>query len=299
MELYKAALKVHKAQEEEYEAFKKALNDYVENEVLTKEAAKKGVKKEDLIIKEVNEKIGAPSEAEIKAFYDEKKINRPFDSIKDRIAEYLKSQKTTEKRAEYIAKLMEKYNAKTSIPEFSVPKPIPPKLEIAVEKDNAFQGPADAPITIVEFSDYQCPFCKRAEETVIEVMKKYKNQVKLVFRHYPLPFHKEAKPAAMAAECAKEQGKFWEYHEQLFNNQKALKNDDLKKYAQNVKLDQNKFNECLSSEKYASIVEKDIAAGKEYGVTGTPAFFINGRMISGARPIEDFVELIEAEKKGS
>ncbi|HYX91450.1 MAG TPA: thioredoxin domain-containing protein, partial [Myxococcaceae bacterium] len=143
--------------------------------------------------------------------------------------------------------------------------------------------------------DFQCPFCSRAAGTVGQVLENYPGKVRVVFRHFPLEFHKQAPKAAEAAMCAQEQGKFWEYHDLLFKNQDKLMPEDLKQHAQALGMDMAKFDQCFSSGKYAEVVKKDMEAGQKAGVTGTPAFFINGMMISGAQPIDEFKRLIDAE----
>ena len=158
-----------------------------------------------------------------------------------------------------------------------------------------FRGQPNAPVTLVEFSDYQCPFCGRAEGTVDEVMKAYGEKVRIVYRDYPLPFHPQARPASEAANCAHAQGKFWPYHAKLFANQTALGEDKLKEYAKDVGLDETKFEQCLKDKPFKAAIDKDIADGGKVGVNGTPAFFINGRMLSGAQPFEKFKELIDEE----
>ena len=171
-------------------------------------------------------------------------------------------------------------------------------IEVSVD-DDPVKGEENAPITIVEFSDFQCPFCERFfKETLPQIEKEYieTGKVKLVYRDFPLrEIHSDAQKAAEAAECADEQGKFWEYHNMLFENQEALKIADLKEYAVTLKLDTQEFNNCLDKSEKAEEVNADIQEGESYGVTGTPAFFINGILVSGARPFEDFQAIIEEE----
>jgi len=164
--------------------------------------------------------------------------------------------------------------------------------------DDPFLGNENAPITIVEFSDFQCPFCgKFAEETFPDLKSKYIDTglVKIVFRDFPLvQIHQYAQKAAEASECADEQNKFWEYHDLIFKNQNALTVNDLKKYAFNLGLDTNQFDSCLDSGKYEDEVKKDMQDGINYGVTGTPAFFVNGKLLEGAQPLSAFEELINS-----
>lgn len=168
--------------------------------------------------------------------------------------------------------------------------------EISID-DDAMKGNPNAKVTIVEFSDYECPFCgKYFRETAPQIMKDYVDtgNVKYVFRDSPLDFHQKAQKAAEAAECAGEQGKYWEMHDYLFQNQDYLGVENLKGYAKDLKLDTSKFNDCLDKSKMAEEVSKDLADAQKYGVSGTPAFFINGKLISGAQPYGTFKAEIEA-----
>jgi len=158
-------------------------------------------------------------------------------------------------------------------------------------------GLQDAPVLIVEFSDFQCSFCARfATETLGQILDAYGDQVRLVYRDFPLTsIHSHAQKAAEASQCAYEQAKYWEYHDLLFQNQQALDVDSLKAYAQQLDLDTGAFNECLDSGKYTSEVQNDLTQGQSYGVTGTPTFFINGRLLRGAQPFSAFQAMIEEE----
>lgn len=169
-------------------------------------------------------------------------------------------------------------------------------VEVSADDDPAI-GPQDAPVLIVEFSDFQCSFCARfATETLGQILDTYGDQVRLVFRDFPLTsIHSQAQKAAEASQCAYEQGKYWEYHDSLFQNQQALDVDSLKGYAQELGLDTGAFNECLDFGKYTSEVQNDLAQGQSYGVTGTPTFFINGRLLRGAKPLSAFEAMIEEE----
>lgn len=163
--------------------------------------------------------------------------------------------------------------------------------------DDPIKGDKNAKVTIIEFSDFECPFCEKVQPTLKKVMDKYAGKARLVFRDFPLSFHKNAQKSSEAAQCANEQGKFWEYHDKLYVNQKALAVSDLKKYAVDLGLDVSKFNQCLDSNKFAEEVKKDLTDGEKAGVDGTPAFFINGRKLVGAQPYEAFEKIIEEELK--
>jgi protein-disulfide isomerase len=173
----------------------------------------------------------------------------------------------------------------------------PAGTRVAVSASKGFmRGAKEAPVTIVEFSDFQCPFCKNATATVKQVMDKYPGKVKWVFRDFPLPaIHPAAPKAHEAARCAAEQGKFWEYHDLLFDRSPKQNPDDLKQYAKDLKLDASTFGQCLDSGKQEAAVTKDVEEGSRLGVTGTPTFFINGRQLVGAQPLTAFQKIIDGE----
>ena len=170
--------------------------------------------------------------------------------------------------------------------------------DVKVNPNDAIKGNTKAPVTIVEFSDFQCPFCTRVNPTIEKVFETYLDQVRVVFKHNPLPFHKDAPLASEAALAAGAQGKFWMMHDLLFENQRKLKRDDLIAYAKQLGLNVDQFTSDLDTHKYKAQVDQDLAEGKALGVRGTPNFFINGRKISGAQPFDVFKEKIdEALKK--
>lgn len=156
-------------------------------------------------------------------------------------------------------------------------------------------------VEIVEFSDFQCPYCGRAQPTLEQVLAEYDGKAKVVYRHYPLPAHPNAQKAAEASECAADIGgdeKFWQYHDKLFANQNALYVSNLKKFAADIGLDSKQFDACLDSGVMASRVAFDSEEGKKLGVSGTPSFFINGKKLTGAQPFSAFKAIIDSELKG-
>jgi len=176
------------------------------------------------------------------------------------------------------------------------PSPTAGIVQVSADDDPAI-GPQDARVLIVEFSDFQCSYCARfATETLGQILDTYGDQVRFVYRDFPLTsIHPHAQKAAEATQCAYEQGKYWEYSDLLFQNQQALDVDSLKGYAQQLGLDTDAFNECLDSGQYASEIQKDLTEGQSYGVTATPSFFINGRLLRGAKPFSAFQAMIEEE----
>ena len=283
-DLYKNEVE-SKAAGEAYEVQVAAIDSLVDEQILNA-AAKAAGKPSDVYLDEQVAALGPVSDEEIKAFFDQNRQRLPpdatLDSLKERIRQHLTSQRPEKVREEL------RKNAKIAV------LLQPPR--VAVAPDGPSRGPADAPIVVVEFSDYQCPFCKRAEPTVSALMQKYPTQVRLVYRHLPLDqIHPRARPAAVAAVCAEQQGKFWEYHDTLFANQQALNDADLEKYATTLGMDAEKFKACRADPASDAKVSADAAAAKEAGLTGTPAFFVNGILISGARPLDDFTKWVDSE----
>lgn len=196
-------------------------------------------------------------------------------------------------------------------PEQQAQRPEEPSIlgaedQAAILKDPAaVKGVATAKVTIVEFSEYQCPFCKRyVDESMVKIMAEYGDKIQYLFHDVPLPMHSHAQEAAEAARCAGDQGKYWEYHDKLFavQEQWSVADKATEKfitYSADLGLDSSKFKECLSSGKYTQVVKSDSALGQKVGVSGTPSFFINGRMLVGAQPYESFRAIIEEELKNN
>jgi protein-disulfide isomerase len=273
-----------------------ALQGMIDKRLIEAKAKAEGLTSEKLVEREVTSKVTPPSDAEIQATYDQAKAQGqqlpPFEQIKPQIVKYLSERNSANARKTFIDKLRAESKVVVMLPPVLLPK-----LEVAHEGES--KGPSNAPITIVEFSDYQCPFCSRAEETVKKVLDEYKGKIRLFYRDYPLPFHPQAQKASEASLCAADQGKYWEMHEKLFASQQALAVPQLKDHAKGLGLDAAKFDKCLDSGDKAKVVEASKKAGEELGVSGTPHFFINGRPLSGAQPFEEFKKLIDIELGGS
>jgi protein-disulfide isomerase len=176
------------------------------------------------------------------------------------------------------------------------PAAAPPRVDNVSTDGDPQIGPDNAKVTIVAFSDYECPYCKGFRDATFDaLLEKYGDDVRFVYRDYPLSFHPQAQIAAEAAECANEQGKYWEMHDVIYANQASLSDDAYSGFAEQIDLDTQQFDECLSSNKYAEEVAGDQQDGNTYGVTGTPTFFINGWMLVGAQPLSEFEKLIDQE----
>jgi protein-disulfide isomerase len=276
--------------QERYELIARGLQGRIEQVMRELEAAEAGLGVDELVAREVDAKLDPVSDADVDAFYEQNRarINQPREEIGPRILEYLTQQKRGQAMATWMSALREKYAVTTLL------EPI--RMEVAAEGFPA-KGPADAAVTIVEFSDFECPYCGRIVPTLQQVTEKYPNEVRFVFRQFPLNIHPNAQKAAEASLCANEQGKFWEMHDAMFTNQRALGVDQLKAAAATLGLDATAFNECLDSGRTAAAVAADLAAGSAAGVSGTPAMFVNGRFVSGAVPFEQLDAVIGEELK--
>jgi protein-disulfide isomerase len=210
--------------------------------------------------------------------------------LKLKVWDHLRSQKVAERRQSYVQSL----RGQGTVTVLLEP---PAGSRVQVSGDRGFsRGAKDAPVTIVEFSDFQCPYCKTATATLKQLLDKYPGKVRLVFRDFPLvSLHPQAPKAHEAARCAGDQGKFWEYHDLLFERSPKMSPQDLKQYAQDLKLDAAAFASCLDGGKYTAEVDRDTQEGAGLGLTGTPSFFVNGRQLVGAQPIAAFQRLVDGE----
>lgn len=275
-----------------YKIEKQKLDEYITAFLLTQEARRGGISVEAVLDKEVNSKILPVGDDEIEAFYklNKTRMAMDLDTARERIRDYLRNQKIDAQKALFLKSLRSKAKVVTYL------KPPPlfrAELSVAGEP---FKGSEKARVTIVKFEDFHCPFCKRAQPTLKELLLRYKDKVKLVHKDLPLEsLHPQARQAAEAARCAYEQGKFWEYHDTLYANSPKASSDDLKRYAKEVSLDLDSFERCFASGKYKAAVQRDLNEAAQLGLTGTPTFFINGREISGGQPVEGFTAIIDKE----
>jgi protein-disulfide isomerase len=204
------------------------------------------------------------------------------------IAGYLGQQHQHDRKEAFLKELRTKAGVKMLLE--------PPRIDVEIGDNNPVKGPAGAPVTIVEFSDFQCPYCSRVIPTLKKVEETYGDRIRIAFRDLPLiQMHPNATRAAEAAACAHVQGKFWEMHDKLFANQDKLGAEDLKKHAADLGLDTAAFGQCVESGKYKDEWKKDADAATAYGLSGTPAFFINGRLVVGAQPFDAFAQVIDEE----
>jgi len=276
------------AEQNRYQALEANLHQLVEEKMLDAEAEARGMTRDELVTAEIGGKIAEVTDADVDTWYAQNQArvgNRPKEQIAPQVKQFLSQQRQQEAHDGYISALEEKYSSRLLLE--------PPRTEVAATGPS--KGPDEAPITIVEFSDFECPFCSRINPTLAQVRETYGDKVRIVFRQFPLAMHPNAQKAAEASLCAHDQGKFWEMHDLMFQEQQQLGVDQLKAKASQLGLDIEDFNQCLDSGEYADQVRADMTAGTAAGVSGTPAMFINGIPISGAVPYDQMSSVIDEE----
>lgn len=275
-----------------YEIKRRATEEIIQTRILEEEAKRQGSTMEKLFSQFDSLKEKDVSPADIQNFLKQRNINegKLTKQEKESIPQILKMQRVYEARQRYVQEL----RGKASV-QFKIQKPVEKPVEVSVGHGPSV-GPGTAKVTIVEFSDFQCPFCARGRQRVDEIKDKYKDKVKIHFRNFPLEsIHPNAFHAAEAAECALDQGKFWEYHNMLFENQSKLDEKSLLGFATELKLDTKAFEACLKSGTKGALIRKDMEDGNKVGVNSTPSFFVNGHAVRGAQPLEAFSEIIDDE----
>src|SRR5215217_395330 len=263
---------IYKLRLEAYEAAKQRADRLVDDMLLLDEARRRQVGPEEIVRAEISDKVRPPTEAEVAKFYNENKarISGDLNSVRNQIATYLQNESRQRFEKDLSARLR-----KGASTQWLITEPPQPVQNISVDDDPA-RGETTAPVTVVEFTDFQCPACAAMHPVVEEVLKSYGNKVRFVIRDFPLTQHENARKAAEAANAANAQGKFFEYIALLFKNQKALDVPSLKKYASEIGLDRARFDAALDRGMYAAEVNKDVEDGEMYGIGSTPTIFING-----------------------
>ena len=280
------------AAQKQYDGKRSALDAIVAETLIAQAAKAKNMTADAYEQAELKTRIKPVGESDVVTFY-QSNINqmqgRSLEVMAPAIRRYLQDQQNDAARASLIADL------RKAGPEVRVLFDAP-RHEIEVAADDPSIGSASAPVTLIEFSDFQCPFCQRVVPTLKQVKQTYGDKVRVVWKDFPLTqIHPQAFKAGEAGHCAGDQGKFWEYHDRLFANQQALQPNDLKQYAADLGLDAKVFAACLDSSKYGERVRDGVAEGSRLGVNSTPTIYINGRVLSGAQPYEVFVSVIDEE----
>lgn len=273
----------------EHEILQENLENLVEERLLRAEAARKGITKEELLTQELPQEEKEPTQEEVESFYkaNEYRIRVSKEEALPQILNYLKQQRQIQKRAAYIERLEIEHKVVRYLE--------PLRFEFKTTGYPS-QGPASAPVVLVLFSDFQCPYCKTFNETLKQILKQYDQKVRLVFRQFPLTtIHPDAQRAAEASLCAGAQNRFWDMHDVLFENQKNLKEEAIKDQAKKLGLNMDGFSACLASNRYGKAAREDMRAGAAAGTEGTPTLFINGRYLNGGRSYAEVAAIIEEE----
>ncbi len=277
----------------EYEIKVRAYQNVMVRRLLEAEAQKRKLTLEQLIEAEGRARSPQPTDEDLASFFEQRKANyeAPLDKVKDRVRADFAQERLRDGQRQYVQEVWRAAAVEVLLPL--------PRFEVAADPARV-RGTRGAPIQIVEFSDFQCPFCRRVQPTLQALLAKYPGQISVSFRDFPIiELHPMAHVSAQAAKCAGDQGKFWEYHDLLFAESAAPTRDTLGKFAAQLGLEEKSFAACLDQKLHAKAVDADLDAGQRVGVNSTPVFFINGIFVSGAQPLEEFTRIIDRELQGS
>ena len=276
--------------QQEYDIRSKAVKEIAIERAMTSEATRRGITVDELIKREVDAKVVQPDEEEIKLMLRVLASRLPKDPDEARkvVIESLRGQKIEERASQFHNEILAHANFEMRM--------IPPRAKIAITASDPTRGDSTARITVVEFSDFQCPYCIRSQNTLREVQKQYAKDVRLVFKQFPLQdLHEHARMAAEASLCARDQGKFWQLHDWMFENGAKLSREAVVAAAPSLSIDGASLGKCMDDHLHAADVDRDVALGEDIGVNGTPFFFINGRLLTSGNSLADFREVIDDE----
>jgi protein-disulfide isomerase len=274
---------------QEYQIKSVALEGLIRERLVEVEAKRQGLTTDQLYAKEVDSRIATPSDGEVAAYYLglKSQIKVPLQQIKLQLQANLKAIQIRQARQDYADLLRSKDDVTVLLK--------PSRTEVAFDPKR-LRGDPKAIVTIVEFADFQCPYCKQTEATLKDLLTKYPGQIKIAFRDFPLSsIHPYAEEAAEASRCAAKQGKYWEFHDALFANQDKLEQAQLRATAQQLGLDERAFQSCLASGESKAQILQDQEDGRKAGISSTPGFFINGLPLTGAQPEDAFQKIIDDE----
>jgi protein-disulfide isomerase len=264
--------RLHQARYQLYQSEQKALEELIDEHLLEMEARKQNLTTEQLLEKEVRGAVKDPTEDQLQVYFEGMNSKDPYEAMRPKILDHIRQLRLTKVRAAYLEKLRTAANV--------VVRLAPPKADI--ELRNAYRfGPETAPVLLVEFADFECPYCAKAHPQIKKLREEFAGKISVVFKDLPLPMHANAWKAAEAARCAGDQGKYWEYHDVLFDAG-GLDVPRLKQHARELGLEGERFDTCLDSGAQRAAVTKDYTEAQQLGITGTPSFFLNGEFFTGA-----------------
>jgi len=268
-----------------YEAQRKALDELIDQQLLEQEAKRQHLKVDELLKREVDSKVTDPTDDQLRVYYEGLESNEPYESVRGKILDHIRESRQKRTRAEYLTNLRSQAKIIVSL--------APPQAPIDL-RDASIRGDVGAPVVLVEFADYQCPYCQKIHPDLTKLQQEFGSKLAFAFKDFPLPMHANAQKAAEAARCAGAQGKFWEFHDLLFTD-KRFEPAQLKEQARKLSLDGTRFDQCLDSSEQAEAVRRDAAEGRKLGLTGTPSFFVNGHFFSGALCYATLRDLVQQQ----
>jgi len=278
------------ARENYYEGQRRALEDYIDEYLLAQEARKENVSVAELLERHVNSMIAKdPSEETLRVYYEGVDTTEPYESVRGKIVDALRQRRMGKAKTAYVQSLRSKAGIVLQLEA--------PRAPISM-KDTPVRGPAGAPITLLEYADYECQYCQQIQPAVERLQDEYKGKLAFAYKDFPLQMHANAQKAAEATRCAEAQGRYWEYHDTL-EKTKQLDLPALKDHARTLKLDPTAFDKCLANSEKADAVKAHATEAQTLGLQGTPTFFVNGRFVSGAVTYERIRAVIEEELKAA
>ena len=271
---------------------KQAVERAIDDQLLEEAAKAEGKDLDGYVREQIESKVKPPSDKEIQAYYDKVKSADapPLQQIRAQVEQTIMQEKSREVYVALVGNLRGKAQIQIQLPDIR-----PPALDVDIPEHTPTFGPDAAKVTVVEFSDFECPYCAKAAAMVATVKRRFDKDVRFGFRHFPLSFHPNARPAAELAQCANEQGKFWHMHDEIFANSAELSGDKLRNLAKTSGLKMAALDDCLQSGRAREAVASDLAKGSAVGVKGTPSFFINGRPYDGPLSPSGLADAIQAE----
>jgi protein-disulfide isomerase len=282
----KEAAKLLKVRSQYYLAERQALNQLIDDYVIEEKARQEHLTVAELIKRDIESKIQDPTEDQLRVYYEGLGTDEPYADVREKILFSIRQRRISVSRAEYVRLLREQEGVLVSLSAPTADVPI---------NGAPLQGTREAPVTIIEFADYECPYCQQIHPLLKKLETEFDGKIALAFKDFPLPMHPRAAKAAEAARCAGVQGRFWELHDALFEHAGHLEVPQLKEYAQTLHLDMEKFDKCLDSGEATAAVQKDFAEAQRLGLSGTPSFFVNGHFFSGIVKYNTLREMVQQE----
>jgi protein-disulfide isomerase len=264
---------------------RKALDQLIDDKLIEIEAHNRNLSSDQLLKTVVYKDVKDPTEDQLQVYYEGMESTESYDAVHDKVLEHIRDLRREKARAAYVAQLRTKASVQVLL--------APPFADVSL-KDAYLSGNKSAPVTLVEFADYECPYCQKITPELQKLQKEYGDRLAVVYKDFPLPMHRTSEKAAEGARCAGEQGKFWEYHDVLFYS-KQLQVAELKAHARVLKLDGDRFDKCLDDGTETATVKSSLEEAQKLGLTGTPSFFVNGHFFSGAADYTVLKEMVDLE----